>query len=418
MRAGSGASGCTSFPGLTPMIEFVIRVGELTLKGSNRSFFERQLMRNIKRGLKGSDARVRHRAGRFYLDVPVEWAERAESLLSATAGVVGFARTHRCDKSIESIVCAAISVAESHGAEDKPFRFKIRAKRSDKAFSHSSHEIEVAVGDALGRRFPLLSVDLTSPDLLIRVEIRESAYVFGNDIPGPGGLPVGSAGRGVLLLSGGIDSPVAGYLMARRGLKLDAVYFDSYPYTSHDTRKKVETLADTLADINMGITLFTVPFTDICVRISERAHPEYTTVLMRACMMEVASAIAAERRALGIVTGDSLSQVASQTVENLRCTDSHAAVPVYRPLIGFDKQETIRIARNIGTYETSIEPYPDCCTVFRPDTPVIRPSLDSVESQFDRLDIAPHIDRAVGAREPRWSEPGVQRNPGYRTVDT
>ncbi len=387
------------------MIEFLIRVGELTLKGENRASFEKQLAWNIKRPLRDTDCSVRLRRGRFFLTVAEPHERRAERVLRTTCGIVGFARDRCVDKRLDLIADAAIDLAREAGAAEKRLRFRIRSRRTDKSFPLSSHRIEETVGAAVTKEFPLLSVNLSDPELVIHIEIRDAAYLYGNDTPGPSGLPVGCAGRGVLLLSGGIDSPVAGFFMTKRGLKLDAVYFDTYPYTSIEAREKVETLAGILADYNVGLTLYTVPFTDIALHIRATVDEAYTTLLIRACMMEIASLIARRRRALALVTGESLSQVASQTVESLRFTDAHAAFPVYRPLIGFDKQETITWARRIGTYETSIRPYEDCCTVFTPTAPKIRPELRSTERMFSGLSAGRLFENALENTCTRWFEP-------------
>jgi tRNA uracil 4-sulfurtransferase len=387
------------------VIEFVIRIGELSLKGENRDWFDRKLIRNLRRSLKGTPCSITHRENRFYLEVSDDHAMIAQRKLERTFGIVAFARVYRVRKSIDRIIEAALEVASAAGAAERPQTFKVSSRRSDKSFPLSSHEIETAVGDSLRSAFPLLSVHLDSPDLLVRVEVRERASVFGNDRPGPSGLPVETSGRGMLLLSGGIDSPVAGYLMAKRGMKLDSIYFDSFPYSPREAHEKAEDLSALLATYNVGMTLFTVPFADIAVTIRERAKSEYVTILMRASMMEIATRIAASRRAVAIVTGDSLGQVASQTAENIGFVDRYAGVPVFRPLLGYDKLETISLARNIGSYDISVRPYDDCCTVFAPRAPIIRSDLEAACREYDRIDIAEFIEPAVRRAEMRWSDP-------------
>jgi len=376
----------------------------MTLKGANRSLFEARLANNLQRVLKGRGPRVRHRSGRFYVRIGDDQRGATEAALGRTFGIIGFARTERVEKKIESIRSAALRIAHAAGA-DELTTFKIRSKRSDKSFPLSSHEIEVDLGNALRHQVSGISVDLSHPDLLITVEVREAAYVYGNDSPGPGGLPVGCAGRGILLLSGGIDSPVAGYLLAKRGLKLDAIYFETYPYTSIDAREKVFDLVSTLTPYNVGMTLIVIPFTDIAVRIREMARPEYATLLMRACMVEIATRVAEQRGCLGIVNGDSLSQVASQTLEGMRFVDTHAGFPVYRPLVGFDKLDIVRLARSIGTYEISIRPFDDCCTVFTPKSPSTRPKLESVERDYEALKVGDLVEEASRNGIMRWFDP-------------
>ena len=387
------------------MIEYVLRVGEISLKGANRDLFERRLKKNLKRPFDKPPI-LRHRNGRLIAGIEEKQQETAEVIFSRTFGLVGFSRTERVAKKIESLRSAAIEIARRAGAEDRKLAFKIRAKRSDKSFPMRSHDIEVDLGDTLREQYPQLYVNLKAPDLMITVEIRNEAFVYGHNNPGPGGLPVGCAGRGTLLLSGGIDSPVAGYLACKRGMKLDAIYFETYPYTSRDARRKVEQLSQSIAEYNVGMTLFVVDFTDIALHIRDKSRPEYTTLMMRACMVEIATNIAERRKCLGLITGDSLSQVASQTLENMRFVDAHAGIPIYRPLFGFDKLETISIPKQIGTYETSILPFEDCCTVFTPASPSIRPKLETVERQFDALEFDGELEAASLGASMTWFEPG------------
>jgi thiamine biosynthesis protein ThiI len=266
-------------------------------------------------------------------------------------------------------------------------RFKIEARRADKSFPLSSYQIACALGDLLLRSFPELTVDVKNPDWILMVEIREHAYLYGPQTGGPGGLPTGSSGKGLLLLSGGIDSPVAGYMMAKRGLALEAVYFHSAPFTSEQAREKVESLSRILDTYAPGILLHVVNFTPALARIRERAKDEEITLLMRACMMRIASLIAARRGAGCLITGESLGQVASQTVESIGYTGGYAELPVLRPLIGMNKEEIMSDARRIGTFETSNLPFADCCVLFSPPHPLIRPSGEKMRKTFNSLDI-------------------------------
>ena len=387
------------------MIEFAIRVGEMTLKGENKPLFEKRLAKNIRRLLRGATCDIRSRSGRFYLQVDDAHERIAAAALSRTFGIVGFSRTHEVEKEMAAITQAALEVMSRTDATDVQRSFKVRSKRSDKSFPKTSHEIESIVGDALRDRFPLLEVNLSSPDILLQIEVREKAYVFIHDSSGHSGLPVGCAGRGILLLSGGIDSPVAGYFMAKRGLKLDALYFHSHPYTSADALEKVEDIARLLSPFNIGITLFVVNFTPLSLHIRDKTRPSFATLLMRGCMMEIATQLAVKRQALAIVTGEALSQVASQTIESIRFVDSCSGFPVLRPLVGFDKLETIDWAKKLGTYDISIRPFDDCCTVFTPDTPIIRPKLESVEREYSYMKADVLISEAVETVTAKWFEP-------------
>ncbi len=391
-------------------IRYLIRVGEISLKGGNKSYFEKRLMKNIRRRVNCSTSR---KHGRFFIGVEEENAGRAEQVLATTFGIVGYARVFSAAKRYDAIADASRRVVDRHigdrhrasASDDRPVTFKISARRSDKSFELTSQDIADRLGEELRTSCSYLEVDVHEPDLTIHIEIRDRAYIYGNDLPGPGGLPVGCAGLGMLLLSGGIDSPVAGYLMAKRGLKIDALYFHTYPFTGDEAKEKTYTLSRILARYTVGHTLHVVDFADIAVRIKKRAPEAEITLLLRACMMEVASRIAERRGALALVTGESLSQVASQTVESIRFTDNHSSLPVYRPLIGYDKQEIVTLARRIGTYETSILPYDDCCTVFSPGNPVIKPRLDRTEDSFRLLSADEELQKAADDADAHWFAP-------------
>ena len=289
----------------------------------------------------------------------------------------------------------ALSVAASNIAEGRGTTFKVESRRTDKSFPLTSYELSRDIGSEVLDAFPELSVDVHKPAWTISLEIREQAYIYGYERKGPGGLPVGTAGRGILLLSGGIDSPVAGYLMAKRGIRLGAVYFHAYPYTSDQAKEKVISLAGLISPYTGRMRLFIVPFTDVQLRIKERAKEEETTLLMRACMMKIADRIARAREALSLVTGENLSQVASQTTESMRFTQSVTDFPVYRPLIGFDKEEIITLAKKIGTFDTSILPFEDCCTIFSPKHPLVHPELDRMKESYLNLDADELLNSAI-----------------------
>lgn len=366
---------------------YLIKVGEIALKGENRSYFEARLRRNIRDQLRGIDCSVSGGNGRFYLRLKPEDEQWARGRLRAVFGITSYSKTLRVAKEIETIRKSALAMVADHDPPLLNGSFKVEARRTDKQFPLRSYDIASDLGAALLEEFPGLSVDVHRPDWTLNVEIREQAYLYVDRTDGPGGLPVGTAGRGVLLLSGGIDSPVSGYLMAKRGLKITAVYFHAYPYTSEEARTKVETLASLLAPYLGGVKLYVVPFTTPQMRIKERGAEEEVTLLMRACMMRIATMIAARERAACLVTGEALGQVASQTLESMRFTGSATDLPVFRPLVGMDKEEIIALARKIGTFETSILPYEDCCTIFSPRHPLIRPDYGRMTASLAALEI-------------------------------
>ncbi|WP_319562209.1 tRNA uracil 4-sulfurtransferase ThiI [Marispirochaeta sp.] len=368
---------------------YLIRVGEIGLKGNNRRMFEQQLKENIKRRLKDLESRVSGGRGRFFLEVFSGNPAIAEKVLSTTFGIVAFAKVRVSEKNMAAIGAAAADLlreAVDQASEDT-LSFKINARRTDKSFPLDSYQIAVELGDTLTKEIPALRVDVKKPEVPLQIEVRDKVYVWGPQTSGPGGLPVGCAGKGILLLSGGIDSPVAGWMMAKRGLKLDAVYFHAYPYTSDEAKEKVVQLARILAPWNGGINLFVVPFTKPQLKIKEKAPKEAVTLIMRAGMMRVAHMAAEDQGAVSLITGEALSQVASQTAGSMRFTGSLTDYPVFRPLIGMDKEEIIRTAEKIGTYETSILPYEDCCTIFSPKHPLTAPKFSKIQGIFRQTEL-------------------------------
>lgn len=376
------------------MTTYLLKLGELTLKGGNRIEFEQILKRNLVSMLKGSQGVINCTQGRFFVHCEEAKEAHVESVLDRLIGIAGWAKARVCEKTPESVIAACIDEARElvrAGAKT----FKIEARRADKSFPLDSYGIMGAAGDAVCEAVPELQVDVQKPDQVISVEIRERAYVYGLSHRGRRGLPVGSAGRGLLLLSGGIDSPVAGYLMANRGMRLEAIYFHAYPYTSKEAQKKVHQLASILSRYALPIRLHTIPFTKIQVRIKERAPDQWSTVLLRMAMMDAAGRLARRNKIHCLITGESLSQVASQTVENIQCTESTAGLPVLRPLIGTDKEETIKLAREIGTYETSILPYEDCCVLFSPAHPILHGNLQEAREWYARLELEELLQEAL-----------------------
>jgi tRNA uracil 4-sulfurtransferase len=379
---------------------YLIKIGEILLKLGNRKEFEDRLRTQIHRRFEA--AGIRHKVemypGRYFITLPEERAAEAELLLSRTPGINGYARALKTEKNVEAVLAAAVEVAKGRITRGLS-RFKAESRRSDKSFPLGSFELSARIGEAVLKAFPETKVDLHKPEFTINAEIRERAYVFADPEPGMRGLPVGSGGKGLLLLSGGIDSPVAGYMMARRGLALEACYFHAYPYTSQEARDKVVSLAKVLATYSGGLVLWVVPFTEAQMKIKKDAREDLTTLMMRLGMMRVAHLLAGRIGANCIVTGESLGQVASQTAENLRLTQSLTDYPVLRPLIGIDKEETINIAKRMGTFDISILPYEDCCVLFSPKHPMLKAKLERERSSYEGLGLEPLLVEALDKAE-------------------
>lgn len=380
---------------------FLLKLGEMVLKGLNRHHFEDRLMQNARRRLqKYGKFRIYSRQSITYVE-PLEPdcdMDGAFVSLSQLFGVVGLSRAKACEKSPEAIVEAAKTYLKEDLLQAETF--KVESKRSDKSFPLSSIQLSQFVGGELDEAFPHLKPDMHTPDVVVHVEIRDfSAYVHANPTPGAGGLPVGMGGKAVSLLSGGIDSPVASWMMAKRGVALEMVHFFSYPYTSPEAKEKVLDLARLITPWCGRLTVHVVPFTEIQEEL-RRACPEALfTLLMRRFMMRISERVAQRVGAHGLVTGESLGQVASQTMEAMAVTGQVCTLPVFRPVVGMDKEEIIRIARKIGTFETSILPYEDCCTVFTPRHPKTRPDLAEILEAEAKLDTEALIERAVSGIE-------------------
>lgn len=377
----------------------LVRYGEIHLKGLNRPFFERKLIEGINNALRGFGATVRREQGRIYVHgVSEDRIEDACDALTRVFGVHSISPAVAVEKDWDAIVDAAARLTEQ-AAGGQAKTFKVYARRSDKRFPMNSEAISRELGHALLQRFANLKVDVHAPEIKVCVEIREQAFIYADEIMGAGGMPTGTAGRAALLISGGIDSPVAGYLMAKRGLVLSAVHFYSYPYTSARARDKVVTLTRLVSRYAGPIRLHLVPFTEIQLAIYEKCPPKETTVLMRRLMMRIAEQIAQKDGALALITGEALGQGASQTLESLCVTDDAVNMPVFRPLIGFDKEEIVSIAKRIGTFETSILPYEDCCTVFVPQHPVTKPEVAKLGESEAMVDFTPMVEAALAHTE-------------------
>ncbi|MCL2276320.1 MAG: tRNA 4-thiouridine(8) synthase ThiI [Treponema sp.] len=379
---------------------WLLKPGELILKGANRKSFEGTLKNNIYRAAAKIDNTIKFKftQGRYFIYAPEEKSNEVENMLSRLIGISGWARTTECEKEPRAVLDACIE--EGKKIFNKGIKtFKIDARRTDKSFPYSSYELCCKAADAISENVEGLTVSVQNPREIIRVEIREKALIYSGGEKGLGGLPVGTAGRGLLLLSGGIDSPVAGFLMASRGMIIDAIHFHSYPYTSLEAKQKVITLSKLTGEYAMGIRLYILNFTKVQTRIKERSPLAWTTILLRMAMMEASEKAAAKLKCKALITGESLSQVASQTIENLTCTQSRVCLPVLRPLIGLSKEEIIIKARKIGTYETSIQPYQDCCAVFSPVHPELYAKKEKAKALYEELELEPLIDEALSNYE-------------------
>lgn len=374
----------------------LLKEGELALKGLNRVNFEDKLIKNIKfrfRDLgKFTFTRSQSALAIEAESEDVDFEEAVERL-KKVFGIVAFSRAAIAEKDIESIKATAKEYLHEQIMAAKTF--KVEAKRSDKKFSMTSPEISREVGAHILRNYPHIKVDVHNPDLKITVEIRERAYVRGNQIKGIGGMPVGSAGKAAVLMSGGIDSPVAAYMMAKRGVQLTAIHFAAPPYTSMKAEMKVRDLVKKVSEYAGRIFFAVVPFTEIQEKIKDECPEDLFTLIMRRLMMEIATRIAEKDECHALITGESLGQVASQTLLALGVTDEATPLPVFRPCIGMDKQEIISIARQIDTFETSILPYEDCCTVFTPRHPRTRPTLEQVREAQALVDWEELIEKAI-----------------------
>jgi thiamine biosynthesis protein ThiI len=374
---------------------FLVKYGEIALKGRNRGAFVKSLKDSVRAKLPGLRFSVWETFHRVFVRFQPEDMEAISGALSRTFGVVSFCEALRVENDMAAIEAAACALGETFLAAGMGTRFKAEVRRAEKSFPLSSYEIACRVGDALLARFDVLKVDVHAPDWILSVEIREHAYLYGPSAGGPYGLPTGSSGKGLLLLSGGIDSPVAGWMMAKRGMAIEAAYFHSAPFTSEKAREKVEALVGILSGWAPGMVLHVVPFTPVLARIKERAKDEEVTLLLRACMMRFATLLAGKRGLMCLITGESLGQVASQTVESLHFTGLYSELPVLRPLVGMNKEEIIEVARRIGTFETSNLPYPDCCVLFSPEHPLIHPDARKMQLSYARLDAESLIREAL-----------------------
>lgn len=378
------------------------KYGEIILKGGNRPRFESILINNINNSIKKvASAKVRLAQATVYIDVDDESKiDLVLDRMTKVFGIVSVVKAAVCEKTVEAIKATAKEYLKND--LDKEIKFKVESKRSDKRFPLNSVQLSQEIGGYLNQEFPKISCDVHNPDATVKVEVRDfAAYVYcdENKKQGQGGMPIGTGSKASLLLSGGIDSPVAGHMIAKRGVTIDAINFFSYPYTSQRAKEKVIELASIIAQYTSKINLYIVPFTEIQLQIRDNCPEEHMTLLMRRFMMKIAERIARKNKSLALITGESVGQVASQTLAALDVTNAVVDMPILQPLIGMDKIEVIERAREIGTFETSILPYEDCCTVFTPKHPTVNPRREKIELSEKRLDMEKLIEEALAGVE-------------------
>ena len=368
---------------------FLIKYAEIGIKGKNRYLFEDMLIHQIKFALKKCEGKflIHKTQGRIFVDAEGDFDyDDAVERLKRVFGISGICPVIYVEDEGFEKLCDTVVKYIDDVYPDKDKTFKVNARRARKNYPKESMEINADLGAAILDAYPEMSVDVHNPDIMLNVEIREKIYIYSEIIPGPGGMPVGSGGKAMLLLSGGIDSPVAGYMIAKRGVKIDAVYFHAPPYTSERAKQKVVDLARIVSKYTGPIYLHVINFTDIQLYIHEKCPHEELTIIMRRYMMRIAEHIAKETECLGLITGESIGQVASQTMNSLIATNEVCELPVYRPLIGFDKQEIVEVSEKIGTYETSILPFEDCCTIFVAKHPVTKPNVNVIRRHEKNLE--------------------------------
>lgn len=388
---------------------FLIKYAEIGTKGKNRFLFEDALIKQIRHALKEVDGKftMSKESGRIYVDVEGEYDyEETIEALKRVFGIAWICPMFQMEeKDFEAVKREVVSYID-RVYPDKNRTFKVDSRRADKKYPVPSEQMNRDLGEVILDAYPEMKVDVHHPDVLLKVEIRNLVNIYSEMIPGPGGMPIGTNGKAMLLLSGGIDSPVAGYMIAKRGVKIDAVYFHAPPYTSERAKQKVVDLAKLVARYSGPIPLHVVNFTDIQLYIYEKCPHEELTIIMRRYMMRIAEAIAKETGCLALITGESIGQVASQTVQSLAATNEVCTMPVFRPVIGFDKQEIVDISEKIQTYETSIQPYEDCCTIFVAKHPVTKPNINIIHKSEANLEenIDEMVKTAIETRETIWCD--------------
>ena len=388
---------------------FLIKYGEIGIKGKNRYLFEDALVKQIRHALKHAEGEieVRKEQGRIYVDTLSDYEfDEVVEVLKRVFGIVGICPVVVTeDEGFEKLAEVVTDYLEKE-YDSHTQTFKVDSRRARKNYPKNSMELNADLGEKILDAFPEMKVDVHKPEMVLNVEIREKIYIYSRIIPGAGGMPVGTNGKAMLLLSGGIDSPVAGYMVAKRGVYIDAVYFHAPPYTSERAKQKVVDLASIVARYSGPINLHVVNFTDIQLYIYEKCPHEELTIIMRRYMMRIAEHFAKETGSLGLITGESIGQVASQTMQSLAATNEVCTMPVYRPLIGFDKQEIVDVSLKIDAYETSILPYEDCCTIFVAKHPVTKPNINIIKRSETKLEekIDELVKEAIDSTETIWVE--------------
>ncbi|WP_353096688.1 tRNA uracil 4-sulfurtransferase ThiI [Tissierella praeacuta] len=373
-----------------------VSLGEIALKGLNRKYFEDQLIKHMRRAIKDLGfEKIYKEQGKIYIDAEETKFEQMINRLRKVFGLVYISPCTRVDKNVEDIEKAVLEMVKEKIEKDKIKTFKVDTNRADKNFPIKSPDFSKQMGGIILKAFNELNVDVHNPDTLVYIDIKQNAYVYTDKIKGHGGMPIGTNGKGLLLLSGGIDSPVAGFLMAKRGVEISAVHYHSYPFTSERAEEKVKELAAILSRYTGSIKIYSVNLLDIQKEINAKCPEKEMTILSRRFMMRIAERIAEKQNLNALITGESLGQVASQTTEGISVTNSSVKLPVFRPLIGLDKIDIIEIARDIETFETSTLPFEDCCTVFLPKHPVTKPKIEDIEKSEEALDVDYLIDKAI-----------------------
>ncbi len=367
---------------------FLIKYAEIGVKGKNRYIFEDALVRQMQYALDPvAEFKIRKESGRIFVEAQEEYDyDEAVEALSRVFGIAGICPIIMEEEKEFDHIAKVVKDYMAERYDDHNFTFKVQVRRADKRYPMQSMEVAALLGEKLLEAFDDLKVDVHNPDVMLTVEIRDKVYIYSDEIPGPGGMPVGTGGRAMLLLSGGIDSPVAGYMISKRGVSLEATYFHAPPYTSERAKQKVIDLAKLIAKYTGPIRLHIVNFTDIQLAIYEKCPHDELTIIMRRYMMKIAEHFAEQSGCMALVTGESIGQVASQTLQSLYVTNEVCKMPVFRPCIGMDKQDIVHISEKINTYETSILPYEDCCTIFVAKHPVTKPRLDKIQKSERNLD--------------------------------
>lgn len=386
---------------------FLIKYAEIGVKGKNRFMFEDALVNLIRHSLKevDGDFQVVKESGRIYANAQSDYDfDEVVDTLKCIFGIAAICPMVQVDDNGYEDLKEQVRAYVDEAYEDKNFTFKVNARRGNKKYPVNSDQINRDLGEIILDAFPETRVDVHHPDVMLHVEVRNRINIYSRSIPGPGGMPVGTNGKAMLLLSGGIDSPVAGYMIAKRGVKIDAVYFHAPPYTSERAKQKVIDLAKLVSRYSGPIHLHIVNFTDIQLYIYEKCPHEELTIIMRRFMMRIAERLAVDSGAQALITGESIGQVASQTMQSLAATDAAVTMPVFRPVIGFDKQEIVDVSEKIGTYETSVLPFEDCCTIFVAKHPVTKPNLKIIEHSEENLEekIDEMVETAIATVEKVW----------------